>query len=199
MPEVVKMGEIKTTVPVIFFGQNDGKVVTFRFEGGTTPEGTQLGKGEWIRYFPGETDLAGREVSEKLRNGVLETYIFAMEEDAVAVLSVTESAVGAIRKAIEESGRDVDNPEEWTDLVFTMQRKGTQTWRVSIKEMGELEGKVKEALKNCEGETYANIDELALKVGLEIGEEDFDSVKEVLTSLKGRVYSLGKNGLKLKK
>jgi len=199
MPEVVKMGEIKTTVPVIFFGQNDGKVVTFRFEGGTTPEGTQLGKGEWIRYFPGETDLAGREVSEKLRNGVLETYIFAMEEDAVAVLSVTESAVGAIRKAIEESGRDVDNPEEWSDLVFTMQRKGTQTWRVSIKEMGELEGKVKEALKNCEGETYANIDELALKVGLEIGEEDFDSVKEVLTSLKGRVYSLGKNGLKLKK
>ncbi|WAE39540.1 MAG: hypothetical protein FHOMOCKG_00012 [Methanophagales virus GBV302] len=199
MPEVVKMGEIKTTVPVIFFGQNDGKVVTFRFEGGTTPEGTQLGKGEWIRYFPGETDLAGREVSEKLRNGVLETYIFAMEEDAVAVLSVTESAVGAIRKAIEESGRDVDNPEEWTDLVFTMQRKGTQTWKVSIKEMGELEGKVKEALKNCEGETYANIDELALKVGLEIGEEDFDSVKEVLTSLKGRVYSLGKNGLKLKK
>ena len=102
MPEVVKMGEIKTTVPVIFFGQNDGKVVTFRFEGGTTPEGTQLGKGEWIRYFPGETDLAGREVSEKLRNGVLETYIFAMEEDAVAVLSVRESAVGAIRKAIEE-------------------------------------------------------------------------------------------------
>jgi len=199
MPEVVKMGEIKTTVPVIFFGQNDGKVVTFRFEGGTTPEGTQLGKGEWIRYFPGETDLAGREVSEKLRNGVLETYIFAMEEDAVAVLSVTESAVGAIRKAIEESGRDVDNPEEWNDLVFTMQRKGTQTWKVSIKEMGELEGKVKEALKNCEGETYANIDELALKVGLEIGEEDFDSVKEVLTSLKGRVYSLGKNGLKLKK
>jgi len=199
MPEVVKMGEIKTTVPVIFFGQNDGKVVTFRFEGGTTPEGTQLSKGEWIRYFPGETDLAGREVSEKLRNGVLETYIFAMEEDAVAVLSVTESAVGAIRKAIEESGRDVDNPEEWTDLVFTMQRKGTQTWKVSIKEMGELEGKVKEALKNCEGETYANIDELALKVGLEIGEEDFDSVKEVLTSLKGRVYSLGKNGLKLKK
>jgi len=199
MPEVVKMGEIKSSLPVIFFGQNDGKVVTFRFEGGTTPEGTQLSKGEWIRYFPGETDLAGREVSEKLRNGVLETYIFAMEEDAVAVLSVTESAVGAIRKAIEESGRDVDNPEEWTDLVFTMQRKGTQTWKVSIKEMGELEGKVKEALKNCEGETYANIDELALKVGLEIGEEDFDSVKEVLTSLKGRVYSLGKNGLKLKK
>ena len=199
MPEVVKIGDIKTTTPVIFFGQNDQKVVTFRFEAGTTPEGTELGKGEWIRYFPGETDLAGREVSDKLRNGVLETYIYSMEEDAVAVLSVTESAVGAIRKAIEESGRNIDTPEEWNDLVFTMQRKGTQTWRVTIKEMGELESKVKEALKNCEGETYANIDELALKVGLEIGEEDFDSVKEILTSLKGRVYSLGKNGLKLKK
>ena len=199
MPEVVKIGDIKTTTPVIFFGQNDQKVVTFRFETGKTPEGTELGKGEWIRYFPGETDLAGREVSDKLRNGVLETYIYSMEEDAVAVLSVTESAVGAIRKAIEESGRNIDTPEEWNDLVFTMQRKGTQTWRVTIKEMGELESKVKEALKNCEGETYANIDELALKVGLEIGEEDFDSVKEILTSLKGRVYSLGKNGLKLKK
>jgi len=199
MPEVVKIGDIKTTTPVIFFGQNDQKVVTFRFEAGKTPEGTELGKGEWIRYFPGETDLAGREVSDKLRNGVLETYIYSMEEDAVAVLSVTESAVGAIRKAIEESGRNIDTPEEWNDLVFTMQRKGTQTWRVTIKEMGELENKVKEALKNCEGETYANIDELALKVGLEIGEEDFDSVKEILTSLKGRVYSLGKNGLKLKK
>ncbi len=199
MPEVVKIGDIKTTTPVIFFGQNDQKVVTFRFEAGKTPEGTELGKGEWIRYFPGETDLAGREVSDKLRNGVLETYIYSMEEDAVAVLSVTESAVGAIRKAIEESGRNIDTPEEWNDLVFTMQRKGTQTWRVTIKEMGELESKVKEALKNCEGETYANIDELALKVGLEIGEEDFDSVKEILTSLKGRVYSLGKNGLKLKK
>ena len=199
MPEVVKIGDIKTTTPVIFFGQNDQKVVTFRFEAGKTPEGTELGKGEWIRYFPGETDLAGREVSDKLRNGVLETYIYSMEEDAVAVLSVTESAVGAIRKAIEESGRNINTPEEWNDLVFTMQRKGTQTWRVTIKEMGELENKVKEALKNCEGETYANIDELALKVGLEIGEEDFDSVKEILTSLKGRVYSLGKNGLKLKK
>jgi len=199
MPEVVKIGDIKTTTPVIFFGQNDQKVVTFRFEAGKTPEGTELGKGEWIRYFPGETDLAGREVSDKLRNGVLETYIYSMEEDAIAVLSVTESAVGAIRKAIEESGRNIDTPEEWNDLVFTMQRKGTQTWRVTIKEMGELESKVKEALKNCEGETYANIDELALKVGLEIGEEDFDSVKEILTSLKGRVYSLGKNGLKLKK
>jgi len=199
MPEVVKIGDIKTTTPVIFFGQNDQKVVTFRFEAGKTPEGTELGKGEWIRYFPGETDLAGREVSDKLRNGVLETYIYSMEEDAVAVLSVTESAVGAIRKAIEESGRNIDTPEEWNDLVFTMQRKGTQTWRVTIKEMGELESKVKEALKNCEGETYANIDELTLKVGLEIGEEDFDSVKEILTSLKGRVYSLGKNGLKLKK
>jgi len=199
MPEVVKIGDIKTTTPVIFFGQNDQKVVTFRFEAGKTPEGTELGKGEWIRYFPGETDLAGREVSDKLRNGVLETYIYSMEEDAVAVLSVTESAVGAIRKAIEESGRNIDTPEEWNDLVFTMQRKGTQTWRVTIKEMGELESKVKEALKSCEGETYANIDELALKVGLEIGEEDFDSVKEILTSLKGRVYSLGKNGLKLKK
>ena len=199
MPEVVKMGEVKTSIPVIFFGQNDKKTVTFRFEAGKTPEGIELNKGEWVRYFPGETDLAGREVNEKLRNGVLETYIYAMEEDSVAVLSVSESAVGAIRQAIEDSGRDIDKPEEWTDLVFTMQRKGNQSWNVTIKETGELEKKVKEALKQCEGETYANIDELALKVGLEIRSEDFDSIKEVLTSMKGREFSLGKNGLKLKK
>ena len=200
MPEIVGMGDVGNALPVIFFFQDDQKVVTFKFMAGETPEKTILEKGQWARYFPGEEDLAGRETNEKLRSGVLETFIYDVGSESEAILSFsTETAVASISRAITKAGHDINNIEEWVDLTFSMQRKGLQSWKVTIKDTSEVEKVIKECIVKYEGDSFESMEELALKIGVENDLDDFEEIKEVLTRMKGKEFSLGKNGLRIKK
>ena len=200
MPEIVGMGDVGNALPVIFFFQDDQKVVTFKFMEGETPEKKKLEKGQWARYFPGEEDLAGRETNEKLRSGVLETFIWDVGSESEAILSFsTETAIASISRAITKAGHNAEKPDEWQDLTYSIQRKGMQSWKVTIKDTSEVEGVIKECVGKYEGETFESMEELALKIGVENDLDDFEEIKEILTRMKGKEFSLGKGGLKLKK
>ncbi|MCK4259636.1 MAG: hypothetical protein KAX49_11700, partial [Halanaerobiales bacterium] len=167
---------------------------------GDSPDKTHITKGEFLRYFPGEEDLAGRVTNEKLKSGVLETLIWDVEAESKAVLSLSsETAPASIARAIKEAGYDVNEPGDWQDLTYTLQRKGTQSWKVTIKDTSQVEKTIKEALEQYKGEEFRDLDELALRIGMEKDMSDMEEIKQVLTAMKGKVFSIGKNGLRIKK
>jgi len=198
--EKVKMGNLEVRLPVVFFPKDVKKTVTFRFDKGKTPSGEDMNYGEWAVYFPGEEDLAGKDVNEQLRSGVMETFIHDVDSDSKMILSLSGDAAPAkIGEAIKKRKLDPDKSEEVSGLIIALTRTGPQGWKVEIKDQSKLEKTIKDSLTKLKGESFERLDELALHIGIENDLEDITEIEGILSQLKGSFFSLSKQGIRINK